>query len=372
MTLLRKMGLLLILALAVVALTVWGYHAHRADPPPLTTTVARGNLEHVLSVSGILQPVRRVDVGSQASGQLKNLYVSPGDTVKQGQLLGIIDPTLSENTLKEAQVGLNSLQAQKLAAQAQLKRARLALRRTQEMYAEKAAARQDIESAEAELQVQRSQLAVIDGQIEQQQISVSNANTNLAYTRIVAPVNGMVLSVTTQEGQTVVASYQVPVILQIADLSTMRVRALIPEADISEVRTGQTACFTTLGTDTRSRCGKVRTVEPSPEKINDAWFFHALFDIPNPEGSLRPDMTALVTLVLGRAENALILPLTALDRARGSDRYEVTVLQPDGRRVTREVAAGISDASHVEILSGLKVGEKVVIPGAIAPEGGQS
>ncbi|WAT02148.1 efflux RND transporter periplasmic adaptor subunit [Rouxiella chamberiensis] len=269
----------------------------------------RDTLEDSVLASGTLQPITRVDVGSQASGQLTSLNVNPGDFVKQGQLLGEIDPTLSQNALRDAEVALNSLLAQKRANQALVKRAYLVLQRQRQMYQEHATARQDVETAEADWQVQQAQLASMQAQIRQQQIRVDTARTSLGYTRIVAPVSGTVVSVSTQAGQTVVAAYQIPVILQIADLSVMTVKAQIPEADFSRIRQGLAVCFTTLGAADKRYCSTLRTLEPAPEKINNALFFNALFDIDNPQGLLRPDMTAQVSIVLDRAENVPTLPL---------------------------------------------------------------
>lgn len=333
------------------------------DLPLQTAIVIRQTVEESVLAIGVLQPIRKVDVGSQASGQLKRLLVHPGDHVEQGQLVAEIDSTLSKNALLDAQVALGSLAAQKLSAAAQVKRARLALRRNQAMAQENAVAPQSVESAEADLQAQQAQLAVVDAQIHQQHIQVSTAQANLGYTRILAPVSGTVVSVSTQEGQTVAASYEVPVILQIADLSIMTVRAQIPEADIDRMRVGLPACFTTLsGTHTRY-CSVLKTVEPAPEKINNALFFNALFDVANPVAALHPDMTAQVSVQIAQADDALVIPLTALGRAGPDGRYQVKVLTPQGKTELREVKTGIDNAFSIQVLDGLTEGEQVVLPG---------
>lgn len=281
----------------VAALVGMGFlHGLSAPGNPVpTATVKRENIAETLLVSGVLQPRDRVDVGSQVSGQLTSLKVHAGDSVTKGQLLGEIDPVLSKNALLDAQMALDSLQAQEQANEALLNKARLTWQRQKQLLVQYATPRQDLDTAEADMRVQLAQLSAMKAQIRQQQIRVVTARTNLAYTRIIAPISGTVVSVTTQEGQTVVASYQVPVILQIADLSTMTVRAQIPEADIGRVKTGMPVCFTTLGEATKQQCSTFRAIGPAPDKINNALFFNALFDIPNPDGALRPDMTALVT-----------------------------------------------------------------------------
>ncbi|WP_455814671.1 efflux RND transporter periplasmic adaptor subunit [Pseudomonas graminis] len=358
-------------AVAIVAAIFFGYHFYSERvviSPPLTAMVSRQTLEETVLASGIMQPIQKVDVGSQASGQLTRLLVKPGDAVIKGQLLGEIDSTLSNNALQDAQVALNSLLAQKRANDAQVKRSRLALQRQRGMFAQRAASRQDVESAEADMQVQLAQLASMEAQIHQQQIRVDTARTNLGFTRIQAPVSGTVLSVSTQEGQTIVSSYQIPVILQIADLNIMTVRAQIPEADITRLHLGMEACFTTLGIASQPYCSTLNALEPAPEKINNALFFNALFNVANPYGALRPDMTAQVTVVLERAENVLAIPVTALGKSLEEHRYEVRVMTPDGQTSLRTIQTGLDNTQLIEVKEGLQEGEKVLLnPDFIAP-----
>lgn len=358
-------------AVVITAVLLFGYHFYSergVTLPPLTATVSRQTVEETVLASGIMQPIRKVDVGSQASGQLIRLLVKPGDFVIKGQLLGEIDSTLSKNALQDVQVALNSLLAQKRANNAQVKRSRLSLQRQREMFAQYAASRQDVESAEADMQVQLAQLASMEAQIHQQQIRVDTAKTNLGFTRIQAPVSGTVLSVSTQEGQTIVSSYQIPVILQIADLSTMTIRAQIPEADITRLHVGMPVCFTTLGIASQPYCSSLNTLEPAPEKINNALFFNALFNVDNPDGTLRPDMTAQVTVVLKHAENVLTIPVTALGKILEENRYQVRVLSPGGHISLRTVKTGLDNTLLIEVKEGLQEGEKVLLnPDFIAP-----
>lgn len=353
------------IAVVIIAVLLFWYHYNNSKnsvtPSFFTATVSRQTLEETVLASGIMQPVRKVDVGAQASGQLRTLLVHPGDFVKKGQLLGEIDSTLSENALQDAQVALDSLLAQKLANDAQVKRSRLALQRQHKMFAQDASSRQEVESAEADLQVQLAQLASMKAQIHQQKIRVNTARTNLGFTRILAPVSGTVVSVSTQEGQTVVASYQVPIILQIADLSIMTVRAQIPEADITRLRTGMPVCFTTLGITSQPYCSTLNTLEPAPEKINSALFFNALFNVANSDGSLRPDMTAQVSVILRKAENVLAIPVTALGDPLSDNRYQVQVLTPEGLPSPRTIEIGLDNTQLVEVKEGLREGEKVIL-----------
>ncbi len=331
-------------------------------PPPIPTImVSRQTLQQSVLASGFLQPIRRVDVGSQASGQLTSLKVSPGDFVTQGQLLGEIDPTLSQNALQDARVALNSLLAQKKANQAQVRRSTLMLQRQQAMLKQDAASRQDVESAQADLQVQQAQLAAMNAQIHQQKIRVATAETNLGYTQIIAPVSGTVLSVSTQAGQTVVASYQVPVILEIADLSIMTVRAQIPEADIALIKPGLPVCFTPLGAAHVPFCSQIKTLEPAPEKINNAIFFNALFDVQNSKGFLRPEMTAQVSVQLNKADDVLVIPLTALGASKEANHYQIRTVNGHDNVSEKAIVTGIDNGTLIEVKQGVYEGERVLL-----------
>lgn len=350
-----------------------------------TAKVERGKLESVVLATGTLRPYREVDVGAQVSGQLKSLNVKLGDHVKKGQLLAEIDPVLSINDLHVKQSQLDSLKAQKLSDEAQLQKAKLEYARQQQMLAQDATPRQTMEDAKAGLSLQQANLAQINAQIKQAEIDVDSAKAKLGYTRIVAPMDGEVVAVVTKEGQTVVAAQQAPVILKLADLNTMTVRAQIPEADVIRLHPGQTAYFTILGAPDQRHYGKLRAIEPAPDSYaqsqsgaassqnsNTAVFYNALFDVPNKDGKLRIDMTAQVSFVLQAADDALTIPVAALGEEGKDHLYPVRVLDASGRAQTRKVRIGIDNNVKAQVLSGLKQGERVVISDMPAPGSGDS
>ena len=189
-----------------------------------------------------------------------------------------IDPAISQNTLAQEQARLDNLQAQKVAKEVRVKQAELAWARQREMLAQDASARQDMESADAELRALRADAVSLDAQIRQQRLAVSSAQTNLSYTRIIAPIDGDVISIKTLEGQTVVASFQVPTLMTLADLSTMTIKAQVSEADVVRVRAGLPVYFTILGDPDKRYHGTLRAVQPSPEKINNC----LLYTSPSP------------------------------------------------------------------------------------------
>ncbi|WP_208509012.1 macrolide transporter subunit MacA [Variovorax paradoxus] len=357
-----------ILALVVLGIAAAIVLTPAKKPEYLTATVQRADLENAVLATGVLQALRQVEVGAQVTGQLKSLKVSLGQTVKKGDWLAEIDPAISQNTLAQEQARLDNLQAQKVAKEVRIKQAELAWARQREMLAQDASARQDMESADAELRALRADAVSLDAQIRQQRLAVSSAQTNLSYTRIIAPIDGDVISIKTLEGQTVVASFQVPTLMTLADLSTMTIKAQVSEADVVRVRAGLPVYFTILGDPDKRYHGTLRAVQPSPEKINNAVFFNALFDVPNPDRTLRVDMTAQVAIMLGEAKQALTVPLTALGNRDKEGRYEVRVLRADHTPETRKVRTGITNNFQAQVLEGLKEGDQVITGDASAVE----
>ncbi|MDQ0041156.1 macrolide transporter subunit MacA [Variovorax boronicumulans] len=353
-------------ALVVLAAVAFFWLSPAKKTEYLTATVQRTDLENAVLATGVLQALRQVEVGAQVSGQLKSLKVVLGQTVKKGDWLAEIDPVISQNTLAQEQAKLENLQAQKLAKEVRIKQAELTWARQREMLAQDAAPRQDMESADAELRALRADGVSLEAQIRQQKLAMASAQTNLSYTRIVAPIDGDVVSISTLEGQTVVAAFQVPTLMKLADLSTMTVKAQVSEADVVRVKAGLPVYFTILGDPDKRYHGTLRAVQPSPEKINNAVFFNALFDVPNPDRTLRVDMTAQVTILLGEAKQALTVPLTALGARDKDGRQEVRVLKPDHTVEKRQVRVGISNNFQAQVLEGLKEGDTVITGDASA------
>ena len=326
----------------LIAVVLLGWLLWPSQPPKamLTAQVTREDIAQTVLASGVLQAVEQVDVGAQVSGQVTKLAVEAGDQVKQGDLLAEIDPLIAQNNLKTAEAELASNRAQLKIKQAQLKQNELAWRRQQQMFKQEASSRADLESAEALLAVTRAELQNSQANIDNALIKVDRAKTELGYTKILAPMNGTVISIVTRQGQTLAASQTVPTVLKLANLETMTVKAQISEADVTKVKAGMPVYFTLIGDpDTRYQ-GTLRAVELAPTNINDqattgtttsnaAVYYYALFDVPNPDHTLRVAMTTQVTIVLGERKQVLTVPQTALGKSLGDNEYEVTVIKDD-------------------------------------------
>jgi macrolide-specific efflux system membrane fusion protein len=366
-------------SIAIVLVLGYGLYAvtRLIKPKPtafLTTKVIRSTIEISVTATGILQAFKQVDVGAQVSGQLKDLKVQLGEHVAKGQWLAEIDPVLSENSLRSVQATWDSLQAQKQAAEANLWQSEIALKRQKEMIAAEATSRQELDAAKALVLVNKANMASFEAQMRQAKTQVDSAKASLAYTRILAPIEGEVAAILTQEGQTIVAAQQAPVILKIANLDQMTVHAQISEADVTKIHIGDEATFTILGNPQDKYSGKLRAIEPAPQaflndvpKVPGPVFYNALFDVPNSARKLRIGMTAKVLIVLKRVANALLVPISALGPREVSGKYAVRILRANESPRTVLVPVGISNNISTEILEGLKEGDEVVIGESVEP-----
>lgn len=372
----RSLRYLLIAAALIAAGVAIKILFFSTEPPPQFTTApaVRGNLENSVLATGTLEAFKLVSVGAQVSGQLKSLKVELGDVVTQGQLLAEIDSLTQQNALRNAEAALETKRAQRAAQVATLKQADQDFKRQKQMLALDASSRQDYEAAEATLGTVRAQIAALDAEIKQAGITMDTAKVNLGYTQITAPMDGTVVAVIAQEGQTLNANQQAPTIIKLAQLDTLTVKAQISEADVIRVQPGQEVYFTILGEPDKRHYGKLRSVEPAPESIatetsssssssssstSSAIYYNGLFDVPNPEGILRISMTAQVYIVLDKAEDAVLVPSSAL---RSTDKgTSVRVLNAQGQPEPRRVKVGIDNNISAQILEGLEPGEQVVV-----------
>lgn len=355
-----------LLAAAGLAWFLW-LAPHNRATDYLTAEVQRADIEDSITALGTLGPLEYVDVGTQVSGQLLRLHVELGDRVEQGQLLAEIDPTLYLARVEASTAQLENLQAQLADREAQQTLARLQAERQRSLIALDATSQESVESAEATLRSAQAQIAAIKAQIRQTESTLRGDQADLDYTRIHAPMSGTIVQQLANQGQTLNANQTAPVVVQIADLSTMTVRTQVSEADISRLEVGMPAYFSTLGRPERRWEGTLRQILPTPEVINNVVLFNALFDVSNSDGDLLPQMSAQVFFVRAAAEDALTIPVAALHQsgpasATGNS-YSVQVLGARGEAEQRQIRVGTRNRVLVEVLEGLREGEQVIIGG---------
>lgn len=375
----RKLNIrkiLLRIVLIDLAVSLAGYALYRGasgeeETVFLSAAAEVTDIEYAVSAQGVLQGRNQVAVGAQVSGQLQSLKVKPGDKVKRNQLLAQIDPLPAKNALRQAVVKVEQLNAERDATLHKLKLAESNDRRYQELGSTEAVSKADQDKARFELETQRANLVSLTAQLHTAHVKEEAARIKLDYTRIFAPMDGQVLAIVTQEGQTVIADQMAPVILKMAQLDTMIVKAQISEADVLKIQSGLPVYFTIPGEPDRHHDATLKAIEPGPVDAaspsgttgenSKAVFYNALFDVPNLENRFYINMTANVRIVLEAKKGVLTIPVAALGDRREDGTYSVRVLGEGTEVRTAYVEPGINNKVRVEIRSGLQAGDRVVI-----------
>lgn len=348
---------------------VWGLSfgiQHYYDSPPesdwRTAVVMRGEVEQSVTALGKVRPKEFVDVGTQVSGQLQRVHREIGDGVERGDLIAEIDPTVYEESVRTSRANLDNLRAVKQQQQAELTLARRGLDRSRNLGSTRAVSEQHVEQSEAAVRIAEAKLAATAARIRATEASLAGEAANLGYTKIHSPMTGTVVDEIAVEGQTLNASQSAPVIVRVADLETMTVWAEVSEADVMKIATGTPAYFTTLGTPERRWEGEIRQILPTPRIVNDVVLYNVLIDVDNSEQLLMPEMTVQVFFVLDRAEDAPLVPMSALAPVAGTDTdtYRVRVMH-QGEPVERTVRIGVRSRVDAEAVEGLAEGDVVVL-----------
>jgi macrolide-specific efflux system membrane fusion protein len=371
-----------VLVSAIVVIAIVGFVAYKllSPPPPpvyLTAVASRADIQDTVLASGTVKAFQQVSVGAQASGQIKSLKVKLGDTVKKGQLIAEIDSLTQVNALRSQEYALDNLRAQLRSKQATLKQAQLTLTRQQQLLAGDASSRETFETAQTTLDTTRADIQSLEAQIAGGRISVNTAQVALGYTKISSPIDGQVVAIVAQEGQTVNANQSTPTIIKVARMDKVTVKAQISEADVVKVKPGQQVYFTILGDLDHRYQTTLRSIEPAPDSIlqddtsstttssstsstSTAIYYNGLLDLPNADGKLRISMTTQVNIVLAEAKDAVTIPSTALGERAADGSYTVRVIDAQGTVQSRRVKTGINTNARVQITEGIAAGEKVI------------
>lgn len=382
----RRALLVVACLIPIVAFATWQSLTPGRDALA-TVTVTRADIENSVTALGTLQPRRYVDVGAQASGQIRKIHVEAGDQVQEGQLLVEIDPATQKAKLDASRYAIENLQAQLQEQKAQHQLAHQKYQRQQRLSAGNATREEDVQTAKAELSATQARVQMFQAQIRQAQASLRSDEAELGYTRIYAPMTGTVVAVDARVGQTLNAQQQTPLILRIAKLSPMTVWAEVSEADIGHVKPGMSAYFTTLSDGSRRWTSTVRQILPIPPKpLNETQgsgspsstsksgtgrvvLYTVLLDVDNADNALMAEMTTQVFFVASQVKDALTVPVAALQSVPGSTAQIARVVAKNGAIEDREVRLGISDRLRVEVLEGLSEGDHLLI-GPVDSHGG--
>ena len=358
---------------AVVALScggVYWYSERRADSADVsyrTAVAARGSLRSVIQATGTLSAEETVDVGTQISGTINDIYVDYNDKVSQGQLIAVMDNRTQQAEVDMAKANVLSAKADLAKAQASLLKANRDLKRTRELIKKDLIARSELDADVAAQSTANADVMAAQAKVAQYEATLRKAEISLGYTKIYSPVDGVVVAKNVEKGQTVAASYQTPSIAEIArDLKQMQVEVNVDEADIGSVKVGQDAEFTVDAYADTTFSGKVTQVRISPSTSDNVVSYTVIVKVANDEEKLMPGMTANVSLVVTEKKDVLLVPNAAL-RFRPVANTVAAVETPgvyvliDKKPAKVEVEKGISDGDRTEILSGLEEGARVLV-----------
>jgi HlyD family secretion protein len=345
-----------------------------------TSQLSRGPIVAKVTASGTLSAFT-VQVGSQLSGRIKKLYADFNSEVKKGQVIADLDPQLFNATLEQARANHSAAQGDLLKAKVQAEDAQRQFKRTRELAQRNLIAQADFDTAQANADIANAQVAAASGRLEQARAALHQAEVNLTYTAISSPIDGVVISRNVDEGQTVAATMQAPILFVIAeDLRKMHVDTSVAEADVGKLKPGMAATFSVDAYPSERFAGTVRQIRNSPQTVQNVVTYDAVIDVENPELKLRPGMTANVTFVYADARDALRVPNAALrfrpsadvTGARGAaakarkpadphSRGRTVWLLREGKPAPVEIETGITDGSYTEVLSGgLNAGDAVI------------
>lgn len=278
-----------------------------------TASVNRGRIISRVTATGTLSALVTVQVGSQVSGRIADLYVDFNAEVKKGQVIAKIDPQLFEAALEQAKANATAAQGELTRAKVQAADAERQAERTRQLAAEKLVAQAELDTALANANAARAGVEVAEGRLSQARASLNQAKVNLEFTNILSPINGTVISRSVDKGQTVAASLQAPTLFVIAeDLSKMQVDTSVAEADVGKLQPGMQASFLVDAFPNERFTGTVRQIRNSPQTVQNVVTYDAVIDVANPELKLRPGMTANVTFITAELDDVLRVPNAAL------------------------------------------------------------
>jgi len=331
-----------------------------------TIKVQRGTIIQTVTATGNVNPVTTILVGTRVSGTIVDLYADYNSLVKKDQLIAQIDPTPFENDLKQAEADLYNARSNLFKANVTLKDAARTLKRKQELFKRDLISRSELDDAETAYDSARAQYEMAVAQVRKSEAGVKQAKTNLGYTRIVSPVNGVVIAKNVEVGQTVAASFQTPTLFTIApDLTKMQVDTNVDEADISKIKTGMEATFTVDAYPDRKFTGVVAQIRLSPTVVQNVVTYDVVIAVDNTHLLLKPGMTANVTFVTQEKTNILKIPNTALrfkmPNTSPSKQQGVWIIR-DGKPVRVNIKTGITDGEWTELVEGdIKEGQEVIV-----------
>jgi membrane fusion protein, macrolide-specific efflux system len=357
-----------VLAASPVSAQATKLSAPQASAAPVkvnTVTVYRGDIEQTVDAAGKLQLHKWADTYAQIGGQVKEVLVAIGDTVKADQDLIEITAIQQPGKVESNRAQMARLQADLADQRGQLDFARLQFKRQTQLKAQNATRDEALESARMNASSASARVDAITAQIHELEATLKIDEEARAQTHVRAPISGTVVSLAARTGQMLAAAQPAAPLLRIADLSELTVAARVAENDVTRLRPGMAATFTTPGYPGKHWSGRLRQIVPIPadgtgEQGQQA-FYIVLFEVQNADHKLMSGMSAQVQFLVAQARDALLLPVKGLGAPDSDGLYKVNVLDADQHVGTRKVKVGLCNAQQAQILSGLAEGDKVLL-----------
>jgi HlyD family secretion protein len=386
---------LVITAVIIVMAGIAGFFFYKRTPEISykTAKIERGSIVSTVAATGNLSAVTTVQVGTQVSGTIQKLYVDFNSRVKKGQTIAVIDPSLFNASVEQAQGNYLTADANLQKAKVTLADAERTYKRNKQLLADGIISQGDYDVAETALQSAKAAVKAAEGSLAQTRGSLMQSRTNLSYSVIRSPVDGVVISRAVDVGQTVAASFQTPTLFTIAqDLTKMQIEVSVDEADISRIQLHQQAQFTVDSYPEHTFRGKVVQIRSAPIITQNVVTYVVVVNVDNNDLKLKPGMTANVSIEVAKKDDVLKLPPAALrfkpksksDDAKGAgpgasaqrpgggggqrggakarEKSQTVYLLKEGKPVATMVKTGISNNSSIELIgSDLKEGDDVII-----------
>ena len=350
----KKLIISLVIILLVSTPFILAKKGDKADY--ITAPVERRTITQIVEATGTIEPVNTVDIGSQVSGMINDIYVDYNSEVKKGQLLAQIDTSLFEAQLNQSKANIDNAKATLMKNKAVLEYDTKTYNRYKNLYTRNLVSKNDLDSAESAYKSDLAQVAAAKASIMQAQANYNTAAANMRYTKIISPVDGIVISKEVEVGQTVAASFQTPTLFTVAeDLTKMRIETSVSEADIGKVKEGQEVEYTLDGYPDSIFTGVVTQVRLSPTTESNVVTYTVIIEVENEESKLMPGMTANVSIITDKKENILTVPnqalkFTTVDNKQKYDQKGIWIKQKN--KPTRvSIETGVSDDSYTEIIS---------------------
>lgn len=366
---------ILIAACVVVGLCVLYFVFLKKDANAnlVTQQIKRANIEQSIEAVGEVYAKEQVDVGAQVSGQITKLYVQIGDRVKVGDLIAQIDKDKQQNELDIIKAQFDSAKANLESKEVSLEIASSQYKREQQLYENKATSLENLETLKNNYYTLKANVAELKAQVVQLEIQLKNAEKDLGYTTITAPMDGIVINVAVDEGQTVNANQTTPTIVKIANLDEMEIRMEIAEADVNKIKLGTKVKFSILNDPDTKFEGEIASIDPANTVQSDATstsssttsssaiYYYAKVFVKNEENFLRIGMSVENSIVIASVQNALSVPTYII---QSDDKGYFVELLKGGKSVKSYVKIGIKDSVNAEILEGVQEGDTLIVSGA--------